>query len=66
MGIYMYQSSRLLRSSVNDGCAGFGNGDEAAEAALLARLVQERPVRSEQLLSHSGARQDLPEVWRGV
>lgn len=42
--------------------AGFGNGDEAAEAALLARLVQERPVRQEQLLSLTGVHSGLRSV----
>ncbi len=41
-------------------CVGFGNGDEAAEAALLARLVQERPVRAEHLLSLAGKHDSRP------
>ena len=38
------------------GPTGFGNGGEGAEAEVLARLLQERPIRPELLLTSGGGR----------
>lgn len=42
--------------------SGFGTGDDSEEAEVLARLMQERPIKPDQLCSLPGDK-DAPLSW---